>query len=630
MKKPITRRDFLNGVVVSTAAVTVPGCSSLSSSMPVGQSVAADYYPPLLNGMRGSNAGSFEAAHALVMQGQSPADYTRIEETYDLVVVGGGISGLAAAYLYRQRMGAEAKILILDNHDDFGGHARRNEFQHNGKMLLSFGGSVNLEQAAMPPEVMTLLEEIGVDFKALQDAGADDFALSNGAAPFGYYLGANLYGKDQIVAGSWGELLAGAGDFRAKIGSLNLPEQDKSLLISLVSGEKEFLADIPLQEKEQYLRTTSYASFLRDRVGMSEAGAKLTEPWASALFGVGLESVSVMEAFTLGAPGFYAVGLPESETQMDEQPDDEAELSAYRYPMFPDGNASVARLFVRKLIPAVAPGNSMQDVVTAKFDYSQLDRVGAPVRLRLNSAALNVANQGNGVDVSYVNGDKAYKVRGRHCVLAGYNGMIPHLCPELPAAQKENLAYGVKVPFIWANVLLKNGAAVAQGGASVYQCPGSFFELVSHAPPVALGDYEPPGTADNEPFVMFMGHMPAPKGDGSQSGRDLCRLGRHKLLATPFSDYEAEIRTQLTGMYGQYGFDAERDIEAITINRWSHGYAYEYMELYDPAWAEGQAPHELGRKPIGRISIANSDSEAYAYVQAAIKAAMRAVDEVLG
>lgn len=131
-------------------------------------------------------------------------------------------------------------------------------------------------------------------------------------------------------------------------------------------------------------------------------------------------------------------------------------------------------------------------------------------------------------------------------------------------------------------------------------------------------------------MVMFMGHMPAPKGDGSQSGRELCRLGRHKLLATSFSEYEAEIRKQLTGMYGQFGFDADRDIEAITINRWSHGYAYEYMELYDPDWPEGQAPHELGRKPIGRISIANSDSEAYAYVQAAIKAAMRAVDEVVG
>jgi len=281
---------------------------------------------------------------------------------------------------------------------------------------------------------------------------------------------------------------------------------------------------------------------------------------------------------------------------------------------------------VRKLIPAVAPGNTMRDLVTARFDYSQLDRADSPVRVRLNSTAVNVANQGDGVDVSYVTGGKAFKVRGRHCILAGYNGMVPHLCPELPDAQKESLAYGVKVPFIWANVVLKTGAGVRDGGASVYQCPGSFFELVSHAPPVALGTYQPP-TERDEPMVMFMGHIPAPKGDGSQSARDLCRLGRHRVYTTSFSDYEKAIRKQLTGMFGKYGFDADRDIQAITVNRWSHGYAYEYMELHDPNWEKGQAPHELGRKPIGRISIANSDSEAYAYVHAAINAAIRAVKE---
>jgi spermidine dehydrogenase len=345
----------------------------------------------------------------------------------------------------------------------------------------------------------------------------------------------------------------------------------------------------------------------------------------SAIYGVGIESVSIMEALGFGAPGLYALGLPDSVTQPEETQDP----NQYRYPMFPDGNASVARLLVRKLIPEVAPGNSMQDVVTARFDYSQLDRDSSPVRVRLNSTVVNVANRDDdAVDVSYVSNGRALKVRGKHCILAGYNGMVPHLCPELPKAQKENLAYGVKVPFIWANVLLKTGDAVRQGGASVYQAPGSFFELVAYAPPVTLGNYEASAGPD-EPMLMFMGHMPAPKGDGSQTARDLYRLGRHRLLTTSFSDYEQAIRQQLTGMFGGYGFDADRDIQAITVNRWSHGYAYEYMELYDPQWEEGQAPHELGRKPIGRISIANSDSEAYAYVQAAIDAAVRAVGEVV-
>jgi spermidine dehydrogenase len=272
----------------------------------------------------------------------------------------------------------------------------------------------------------------------------------------------------------------------------------------------------------------------------------------------------------------------------------------------------------------------MQDVVTAHFDYSELDRESSPVRIRLNSTAVNVAQQGGGtVDVSYVADGKAFRVRGKHCILACYNGMIPHLCPELPQAQKENLAYGVKVPFIWANVLLRSGAAVRRGGASVYMCPDSFFELVSHAPPVTLGSYRAP-TRPEDPMVMFMGHVAVPEGNSSQSARDLYRLGSTKLLMTPFSAYEAKIREQLTGMFGSYGFDVDQDIEAITVNRWSHGYSYEYLDLHDPDWAEGEAPHELARVRFGRISIANSDSEAYAYVQAAIDAAARAVAEQTG
>jgi spermidine dehydrogenase len=624
VKSNITRRDFLNGVALGAAATTVGPLSALALNSP--GSAAGDYYPPILNGMRGSHKGSFEVAHALVMEGERPDRYQLVDDVYDLVVVGAGISGLAAAYLYQKQVGPQARILILDNHDDFGGHARRNEFQVDGKMLLGFGGSINLEPAAMSPAAYQLLEEIGVEFRVLQDAGASDYFFANMEAPYGIYLGEELYGKNQIVAGPWAYALAGAGDYRSMIASLNLPEKDKILLISLIAGDKDYLADIPVQDKEAYLRSTSYADFLHEKVGVSSQGARLIEPWAQAMFGVGIESVSVMEGFYLGGPGVNAVGLPDESTV----PDVEEDPDAYRSPLFPDGNASVARLFVRKLVPPVAPGNSMQDLVTARFDYSQLDREESKVRVRLNSTAVNVVNQGDdAVNVSYVSSGKAYQVQGKRCILAGYNGMIPYLCPELPEAQKENLSYGVKVPFIWANVVLKSSAAVREGGASVYQCPGSFFPLVSHAPPVTLGDYRASDRPD-EPMVMFMGHMPAPEGDGTQSGRDLCRLGRHRLLTTSFAEYEKEIRKQLTGMFGQYGFDADRDIGAITINRWSHGYAYEYMELYDPAWKEGEAPHELARKPIGRISIANSDSEAHAYVQSAIDAAVRAVGEVVG
>ena len=621
----ITRRDFLNGVSLSLVAMAAAPSRALAAGSS-GVAAAADYYPPALTGMRGSHDGSFEVAHALAMEGERPGEYELLDEAYDLVVVGAGISGLAAAYLYREQAGVDAKILVLDNHDDFGGHAKRNEFQSGGKTLLGFGGSINLEQDAMSPSAHALLEEIGVEFKELEDAVDPDYFLSNAEAPYAMYLGHEMYGEDQIVAGAWLHAWGGAGDYHGLIGSLNLSEDDQQKLVRLVSGENDYLADIPLAEKERYLRGTSYARFLSERIGLSRRASKLYEPWLRAFFGVGVESISVMEAVMSGAPGLYALGLPEEPTQ----PDVSGDAEGFRYPVFPDGNASVARLFVRKLIPEVAPGDSMQDLVTARFDYSQLDRETSPVRVRLNSTAVNVRHQGeDAVDVSYVTGGRAFKVRGKHCILACYNGMIPHLCPELPEAQKESLAYGVKVPFVWANVLLRSGEAARRGGASVYQCPDGFFELVSHAPPVTLGNYRA-STRPEDPMVMFMGHVPAPEGDGSQSARDLYRLGRRKLITTSFSVYEREIRKQLTGMFGGYGFDADRDIEAITVNRWSHGYAYEYLDLHDPDWAEGEAPHELARARFGRISIANSDSESSAYVQAAIDAALRAVGEQLG
>ena len=627
MRNKITRRDFLNGAALSVAATALAPYSSVTFGTAGNGAISSgkDYYPPLQTGMRGSHKGSFEVAHALVMGGQRPEQYEPVDDIYDLVIVGGGISGLSAAYLYQQQMGPEVKILVLDNHDDFGGHAKRNEFESSGKMLLGPGGSLNLEQSAFSAGAYQVLEDIGVDFKTLQDAAPDDYGLSNAAAPYGIYLNKNLYGKDTIISGDWGSTWAGAGDYKAMIKSLDLSNTDTSRLIALVSGEKDYLPDIPLSDKETYMRSTSYASFLNERVGLSTQGAKLTEPWVRAIWGVGINSASIMEAIELGAPGANAMGFPESDGESDVPEDP----NAYRSPIFPDGNASVARLFVNKLIPQVAKADSMEEVVASRFDYSQLDLQDAPVRIRLNSTVVNVANRDSDlVDISYVSGDRAYRVQGRHCILAGYNGMIPHLCPDLPESQKENLAYGSKVPFISANVVLKTSAPVRKSGASLYVCADSFFELVTHAPPVNLGAYQV-STKPNDPMVMYMLHVPAPEGDGKQSGRDLCRLGRHKIMATSFADYEREIRHQLTGMFGEAGFDADRDIEAITINRWSHGYAYEYMDLHDPRWEPGQAPHELGRQPFGRISIANSDSEAYAYVQSAIDASIRAVGEVV-
>jgi spermidine dehydrogenase len=525
--------------------------------------------------------------------------------------------------LFRQQAGSDKKILILDNHDDFGGHAKRNEFHSGGRMLLNPGGSNNLETMSFSDTVHRVLKEIGVDLEKLDAAVEPGYLLAGLDARVGYFLNAARYGKDRIVDVHWIDMWLGGGDVPAVVGALGLPVDQQQRLIALIEGKTDLLDDLSLLEAMDYIKNTSYSEFLSSRAGLSPATIALFDPTSELFYCTGVECTSVSEALLMGNPGLKSLGLTGKLA---------SKLYGYAtsgvsFPLFPDGNASVARLFVRNLIPKAAPGSTMEDVVEARFDYSQLDRDDAPVRLRLNSTVVNAVNVNGGVEVSYVEGGRAYTLRGKHCILACYNGIIPHLCPDLPDSQKENLKYGVKAPLVQLSVLLRSGASVNATGPMNYLCPDSFYAGIVKAPPVNLGGYRGT-TKGSEPVVLWAAHCPTPRNDGTQSARDLYRLGRHKLYSTPFATFEEELKKQLTAMFGPKGFDADRDIEAITVNRWPHGYAYEYLQLFDPEWEDGQAPHELGRKPIGRISIANSDSEASAYLHAAIDAAARAVGEL--
>ena len=213
-------------------------------------------------------------------------------------------------------------------------------------------------------------------------------------------------------------------------------------------------------------------------------------------------------------------------------------------------------------------------------------------------------------------------------MLACYNGIIPHLCPQLPDSQKEALRYGVKTPLVYANVLLRDGRAFAGLGASYVSCPDDPFVAVSAAPPISVAGYEAP-RGPEDPMAVFMVDAPTPAPQQDEPLRDLLRQGRAAVYGTSFAEYERRIRDQLQGLLGPHGFEHERDIRAITVNRHAHGYAYGYTALNDPPWPEGEAPHEIGRRRFGRISIANSDSEARAYLDAAVDAAWRATQEQL-
>ncbi|MBK9410820.1 MAG: FAD-dependent oxidoreductase [Gemmatimonadetes bacterium] len=180
LDRPIDRRDFLNGMAIGIGALGALSPAELLRSGGLDQraAVATGDYPPAMTGLRGSHDGAFENAHR-VRDGMAPREWSTpadLKESYDLIVVGAGISGLSAAWFYRQRFGASARILILDNHDDFGGHARRNEFTVDGKSLISYGGTQSIDTPSKySPEAKRLLRELGIDTQPFYKAYDQEF-----------------------------------------------------------------------------------------------------------------------------------------------------------------------------------------------------------------------------------------------------------------------------------------------------------------------------------------------------------------------------------------------------------------------------------------------------------------------
>lgn len=634
MATQITRRDLLNGMAISAVGAMLPAYAGepkvrLDSSMRLGG--PSTYYPPTLTGMRGSHAGSFEVAHALAWEGQKPDAYESLDEHYDLVVVGAGMSGLAAAWYYLKKAGPEARVLVLDNHDDFGGHAKRNEFHHKDRMILSLGGAQNLDNPSNYGDIAgSLLIDLGIDEAAIAKMAAntpDDYVLGG---KLGGDVGLTVPDGDEhlTIGGHWLKFFHGRGDYQAGVRDLPIPEEQKDKLVAFFGGEKDFLDDLSLTKKWDYVNNTSYNQFLVDRVGLSVDTIPILNAHLLILNGPSGWNHTVLEGILAGSPGLRAMGwLADFVDSIGAMLLDEL---AGDIRMFPDGNASVARLLVQKMIPDVAPNmKGFEDVAIARFNYGALDQADQSTRIRLNSTVVGVREVDDYVQIDYVQQGKPLRITANHCVLACYNNLIPALCPEMSDAQKSGLGYGVRVPFVYANILLENGRAFSELGVQITQCPYDPFQWVSAAPTVTSGGYEPPRGPD-DPMVVFMMASPTPADGTEGTTRDLLRLGRHKIYASTFDDYELQIREQLQKMLGKHGFNHEADIKAITVNRIPHGYAYWYWGLDDPEWEEGQAPHEIGRQQFGRISIANTDSEVTPLMNAAFDAAHRAVEEQTG
>ena len=614
MDRRIPRRDFLNGVAlgVAGAAAFRPMPLEARAQTPG----AAPAYPPARLGLRGQYASTLETLGA-VRRGDYAA-YPGIDvdtsETYDLFIVGGGLSGLAAAYFWHQAL-PNQRVLVLDNHDDFGGHAKRNEFTYQGRTFLGYGGTMSVA-TPYPYSYMSkaLLVDLGVEVDRNAEFADRDLFQKFNLGP-GMFFDKEHFGEDRLVPGNgrlpWDQFFAKAP----------LSDAARRDLIRLYGKNPDYMAGKSVEHKLAALARISHQDFLLQHAKMS--------PDALPFFlGQGgrnnkrVDTTPALEAARAGRIGFDGLGLP------DEESFRQGSFTFH----FPDGNASLARLLVSRLVPKAIPGrHDMNTIVKAPpVTYDRLDDAGTPTRIRLNSTVTRVALDGpaarpTGARVAYLRDGKMHQVRAESVVLACFNALIPRLVPELPADQRQALAYSVKVPMLYTNLLIRRWTSFQKLGVASINAPGMYHPSCSLDPGSTVGGYKGVTTPD-EPIVVHMVRNPNMPG---LPRKEQNRLGQQELLTMTFHDVELAIRRQMARMLAGTDFDPAADIVGIAANRWPDGYSYTYDTLADPDVAPEQRPHVIGRRRFGPITIANSDAGAAAFTNQAFDEAHRAVQELL-
>jgi spermidine dehydrogenase len=619
MTNRITRRDFIDGFACTVlAAGSARGLAGEAVQAP------AFDYPPGRIGYRGSQPQDLAIAHGIRDGRRYELNAAPVSEEYDLVVVGAGIGGLASAWYFRQAH-PHARILLIDNHDDFGGHARRNEFSVDGRLLLGYGGSEAMDSphGRWSQVARDCVAAIGVDLDRFRQAYHHDLYPGLGLSS-GLFFPREIFGEDRLLTGDPVRSLptdipegrSNALDPAVFVSDWPVAEAQKARLVELFTDRKDVLAGHGRLAKYRLLQGISYRDYLARHFGLDERSLAMFDGRTLDLFASKSSAVPALDAWAVQLPGFQGLGL-----NLPREASYETEPYIYH---FPDGNASLARLFVRRLIPRAAAGHSMEDIVTARFDYAQLDVPDQPVRLRLSSTAVAIGNTRNGVDVLYAQGERLQRVSAKHAVYTGHSAMLPYICTDLGAPQRQAVAAQVRAPLAYVNVVVRNWHPWVQRGVHLVNNPCGFFANFKLDYPVSLGDYRFP-THPDEPMVVHMVHVPWPDGPIADL-RTAWRAGRAQLYARTFDEFESHIRSELGRVFGGAGFEAERDIAAITVNRWGHGYAYSPNPLFDAA--ESERTVALSAAPLGHLHFAGTDAAWEAYADRAIDSARRAVNEI--
>ncbi|MFE0023799.1 NAD(P)-binding protein [Amycolatopsis sp. NPDC059021] len=553
---------------------------------------------------------------------QAPTSATR---AFDLIVIGGGIAGLSAAYYWIADVDRNARILIIEQSARIGGPAIQHTFDVNGQRLISPGGAHELTfPSAFAPAVKSAMSVLGIETKRFYSDTAPTHYLDRGAGGHGFAFAASVWGRSHLVVYDQSTT---ASFTEAPVALRARPE-----IAALVSTPTDWLQGRTDNEKLAELRNRSCDQLLRDFASLGEDTHRFLRYSTSAQSGMTFDQHPALDAALVGymglnGLGIRAVGIPwEGLTQTGARFFPHMDPPIFR---FPDGNATIARAIAHHLIPGLFEAASVDERLTAAISVDTLDRPGNQVQIRLNSTATSIRHDGpDNVLVDAEHFDECTATyRAPAAIVAAPAVAAARLIPELERDQQATAASLGRYPIVSASIALRNWRAWQALGISRISWPGHpTWQVAALEFPVNIGAFTVSQSPDHPTTATTLGSLTA-AGMTPAAG---ATAGRQRLLtAAARREIDSELRRLLTDALAPGGFHAERDIAEIRIEIWPHGYA-RYSTSRDLP-GDGSAPTEAKRRlaaGVGRIAIAGVDVIDHPFLDGAMESAHLAVSHL--
>jgi spermidine dehydrogenase len=606
----MTRRDYLNSTLLASGSLLLTGATPLDLLAKDdwdGYSGIGDYA-----GSNGNTSEILADGHKIRDRAfEPPAAVTQTGEEFDCVVVGGGISGLAAALFFARQAGPRRTCLVLENHRIFGGEARRNEFLVDGQRLIAHQGSAMFFPPLPGTSLAGFYESIGIDSRPFEyqawsgrerEIPLGRTSYMEGGPNSGFFFGAK-FGQSQgsWMIDPWGKKLAGAP----------ISEAARRELLAM-HGARAALPQTHGDALSRHLDSITLEQHLMEAYGVSRQTVRtFLSPVSGGGSGLGADALSAYAEYAADVllPWKYDAGAQ----------------------MFPGGNTGVARHITKALVADAIPGPAtLSNICRSPVNFAALDRPGQPARIRLHATVMAVEHEGEpekskSVRIVYLQDGKLYRIKSRSAIMAGGSWTTKHIVKDLPAVHRDAYAQFYRAPCLMANVALRNWRFLYKLGISECQWFDGIGNYLALRKMATFGAVSPSVSPDSPVVVTLKILFSSP---GLPIAEQVTR-GRAELLSTPFRKYEKRICQQFTAMFSGAGFDAARDVAGIILNRWGHAYLSPQPGFFFGQGANSAPGEILRNTPFGLIAFANSDLAGIMDHRASILEAQRAAGQAI-